>query len=123
MPRPKKSSTDRRNKRIEIRLTGGEESMLACAAADAGLTVSDDIRKLALGIKPIRQMATPERAALIKGLAELGKVGSNINQIAKALNTEIAKGQKPVVGERISESLIAIQTLSTHLIKCLTNGH
>jgi Bacterial mobilisation protein (MobC) len=124
MARPLKDKTDRRTKRVEIRLTEAEEKTLSGLAESVGLTVSDHVRKLALGCKPTRQMATPERQALIKGLAELGKIGSNVNQIAKALNTSLATGQNPTVqGGLIAEAQNAIQSLSTHLIKQLTNGY
>ena len=124
MPRPQKSIADRRTKRVELRLTEAEEIALTALAVDAGLSVSDLIRKAALGIKPRVQMATPERAAFIKGLAALGKVGGNVNQIAKALNTDLATRQKSTVsGELITTTLYAIQTLSKNLFKHLTNGH
>lgn len=124
MPRPQKSIADRRTKRVELRLTEAEENALTALAVDAGLSISDIIRKAALGSKPRIQMATPERAAFIKGLAALGKVGSNVNQIAKALNTDLASRQKSTVsGELISSTLYAIQTLSKNLIKHLTNGN
>lgn len=123
MPRPQKNHSDRRTRRVEIRLTSAEEKSLAAHASDDGLTVSDFIRKAALGSKPRIQQANPERAVLIRLLAELGKVGSNVNQIAKALNTDLAKGQKATVpGEVIASALQVVQTLSAHLIKTLTHG-
>lgn len=124
MPRPQKNINNRRTKRVEIRLTETEEKALLELAVECGLSISDHIRKAALGAKPRVQKATPERAAFIKGLAELGKIGSNVNQIAKALNTELAARQKATVsGDLINASLYAIQTLSKNLIKHLTNGH
>lgn len=124
MPRPQKHMTTRRTKRVEIRLTEAEETALAGLAADHGLSISDLIRKAALGAAPLRQKATPERAAFIKGLASLGTVGNNVNQIAKALNTDLAaKQQASVSGELISGTLYALQTLSRNLLKHLTNGH
>lgn len=124
MPRPQKNISERRTKRAEIRLTEAEEITLIGLASDSGLSLSDLIRKVALGSKPRIQMANPERAALIKGLAELGKIGSNVNQIAKALNTDLATRQKATVsGEAISNTLFAIQTLSSNLLTHLTDGH
>ncbi|MDF2380505.1 plasmid mobilization relaxosome protein MobC [Nostoc ellipsosporum NOK] len=124
MPRPQKSNYYRRSKRVEIRLTEAEEQSLIGLAADCGLSVSDHIRKAVLGGRPRRQKATPERAAFIKGLAELGKIGGNINQIAKALNTELVTRQKMTVsGDLINASLYALQTLSKNLLKHLTDGH
>ena len=124
MPRPQKTILERRSKRIEIRLNEAEEWALNTLASDGGLSVSDLIRKAALGSRPMAKKATPERAAFIKGLAELGKIGSNVNQIAKALNTDLAAGQRATVsGELITATLYAIQTLSENLLKHLTDGH
>ena len=124
MPRPQKNLSERRTKRAEIRLTEAEEITLVGLASDSGLSLSDLIRKVALGSKPRIQMANPERAAFIKGLAELGKIGSNVNQIAKALNTELAaRQQTSVSGEKISVTLTAIQALSQNLLIHLTDGH
>lgn len=124
MPRPQKSIQDRRTKRVEIRLTEAEEEVLSGLAVDAGLSVSDLIRKVALDVKPRVQKANPERAAFIKGLAALGKVGSNVNQIAKALNTDLVTKQHTTVsGELISAALYSVHTLSKNLLKHLTNGH
>ncbi|AEV99697.1 hypothetical protein A4D02_35455 [Niastella koreensis] len=123
MPRPRKHHTDRRTKRVELRLTEAEEAALVRQAADDGLSVSDFIRKAALGKKPVVRKATPERAAFIKGLAELGKIGSNVNQIAKALNTDLAAHQQiSVPSELMTATLYALQTLSKNLLKHLTNG-
>jgi hypothetical protein len=124
MSRPQKNILYRRTKRVELRLTDAEEKALIGLAEDAGLSVSDFIRKAALGSKPRVYMATPERASFIKGLAELGKIGSNVNQIAKALNTDLATRQRASVsGELISATLYGIQSLSKNLLKHLTNGH
>lgn len=124
MPRPQKTIPERRTKRVEIRLNEAEEKALSDLASDGGLSISDLIRKAALGSKPMAKKATPERAAFIKGLAELGKVGSNVNQIAKALNTDLAAGQRATVSsELITATLYSIHSLSVYLLKHLTDGH
>jgi hypothetical protein len=124
MPRPKKTISERRTKRVEVRLTEAEEKALATLASDGGLSISDLIRKVALGSRPMARKASPERAAFIRGLAELGKVGSNVNQIAKVMNSDLAAHQRvSVSGDLIMATLYAIQTLSKNLIKHLTDGH
>lgn len=124
MSRPQKSILYRRTKRVELRLTEAEEKALIGLAEDAGLSVSEFIRKAALGSKPRTVKACPERASFIKGLAELGKIGSNVNQIAKALNTELATRQPYSVSkELISATLYGLHSLSKNLLKHLTNGH
>lgn len=124
MPRPYKTITERRTKRVEVRLTEAEERDLISLASDGGLSVSDMIRKMALGSRPINKKATPERAAFIKGLAELGKIGSNLNQIAKALNSDVSAGRQVSLGTcMIATAITSIASLSTNLIKHLTDGH
>ncbi len=121
MARPKKPVDQVRNRRVEVRLTSQEERTLQGQAAERGLTISDLLRMAALGLKPRLQKATPYRAALIRGLAELGKIGSNVNQIARALNRSPQAGQR-IPGDIIANALHGLHTLSTHLIRILSDG-
>lgn len=92
-------------------------------AEEAGLSLSDFIRREALGSKPRLQQANPDRAIFIKSLAELGKIGSNVNQLAKAINTDLAKGLKASIpGDAITAAMLNVQSLSAYLINILTNG-
>jgi transposase len=123
MPRPAKHITQRRTQRVEVRLTSFEEKSLQELAEEAGLSLSDFIRREALGSKPRLQKADPDRAIFIKSLAELGKIGSNVNQLAKAINTDLAKGVKASVpGDAITAAMASVQSLSAHLINTLANG-
>lgn len=113
----------RRRNRLHIRLTDEEETRLNEQATEQGLTVSDLVRSAALDSKPQLKKADPERAALIRGLGELGKIGSNVNQIAHELHRERIAGQGPRVPGNVIETVLhAILTLSNHLIKLLTGG-
>ena len=124
MPRPTKTHADRRVKRIEIRLTETEEVCLIDLAKERGLSLSDHVRQVVLNCKPRIQKATPERAVLIKGLGDLGRVGNNLNQIAKALNTDILINRRNTLPDQIiTETLTVLHTLSCHLVNTLTNGH
>lgn len=81
---------DPRNKRVNIKVTAEERQRWQTMAADAGLTVADLIRQR-LGdaelVKrdPVRRRAA--RRADPKLLAELGRIGNNLNQIARWANT------------------------------------
>lgn len=124
MARPQKDITQRRIRRIEIRLTQHEERLLLERSQERGLTLSDFLRSTALDVKPRIIQATPERAALIRGLAELAKIGSNLNQIARAMNRQHAAGNPiSVPTEVITHALYGVETLSSHLIEKLSNGH
>jgi urease beta subunit len=54
----------------------------------------------------------------------LGKLGSNVNQIARAINRQQAAGQRmDMPAEAAARVLHEIETLSSALIKRLSDGH
>lgn len=71
--------------RVDVYLTPAERNLIAEKAEVAGLPISTFLRKSALS----QQIKAPPKFALEKW-AELARVGSNLNQIAKAVNS----GQK-----------------------------
>ena len=81
-----KATRNRRTVTLKVRLTEAEEATLKARASEAGANVSDFVRGRALGQPNRRTAATPERRQLIEALAQLGKLGSNLNQIAHQLN-------------------------------------
>ena len=69
---------------LRARCSPEEEALIAKRAEDAGITPSELIRAATLGYRlPASRI---EVAAVNHVLAELGKIGSNINQIAYHLN-------------------------------------
>jgi hypothetical protein len=80
---------DARKRLIHLRCTDHERTAIKAVADDAGFSVSAFLRLLALGDAGPRAVRRPpiERAELARVLGELGKIGSNINQIAKAIHT------------------------------------
>lgn len=108
---------------LRVRVSGLEKQQLENLAARAGLSMSDFMRVRALGAKPRIVKATPEEAAFIKGLAEMGKLGSNINQIAKALNTIVKRGELyHVPTDRIEQALYGVDMMTQYLMKQLGNN-
>jgi uncharacterized protein (DUF1778 family) len=95
-PRAKTAAPWRGRKRVEdaktsfisVRCTAKERSMIDGAAAQAGLSIGAFLRALALGDAGPRAVRRPpvERKELARLLGHLGKVGSNINQLAHAFN-------------------------------------
>jgi hypothetical protein len=79
---------DTRNRLINLRCTEHERLGIKTRAAQAGLSVGAFLRALALGDPGPRAVRRPpvERVELVRLLGHLGKVGSNINQIAKAIH-------------------------------------
>jgi len=124
MGRPHSAADTRRVIRLHIRLTALEELRLLELATERGLTISDFVRGIVLNSTPVLKKSDPERIALVRGLGELGKIGSNINQIAHELHRERITGMGPrVPDDVIAASLFGVNTLSRHLLSLLTGGH
>lgn len=120
MTRPKKGGEDVRDQIIRARLTLKEKIELLKIAEQAGMTSSDFIRAKTLQSAPITRKATPERQEFIKALAELGKLGSNVNQVARALNRRSEQGELIGLDQRTIEcALNGVDTLTQRLLKLL----
>jgi len=80
----------RRNRqRVNLRVTDAQAEQLEQRAAALQVSVSAYVKAVALGQPMPRRTSRPvnaDSAAILKLLAELGKVGSNANQIARANN-------------------------------------
>jgi len=123
MGRPHSAAETRRVIRLHIRLTVTEELRLLELATESGLTVSDFVRGIVLNSNSQLKKSDPRRVALIRGLGELGKIGSNINQIAHELHRERIIGIGPRIPDNvIVASLHGVNTLSHHLLNLLTGG-
>jgi len=81
-----------RSAHLTIRFTPEERASIDDAAERAGLTSGSYARQTLLGAPAPRQMRRPqiERRELARLLGELGKIGGNLNQLAKAANQGIA---------------------------------
>lgn len=87
MARPLKT-TEPLTEIIPFRLSKSERAKLVELAEREGLGVADLVRSYLLKAKPrAARRATPEQLQLIGHLGELGKIGSNLNQIARRLNS------------------------------------
>lgn len=124
MARPTKGSGENRDLVFKVRFTTGEKKLLVQRAKQAGLTPSDFVRVHTIGSKPHGKQATPERAMLISLQAELNKVGSNANQIARALNRRADSGTLTGLSvELINEALQDIKQVTATIAKELGHGH
>jgi len=87
--RGRKRVSDPKDKFVAVRCTPAQHAALTAAAAQAGLSVGGYLRATALGSAGVRAVRRPtvERTALARVLAELGKLGSNVNQLARVANT------------------------------------
>jgi uncharacterized protein (DUF1778 family) len=125
MARPQKHSAEKRTYMIRVRLTDNEKKQLKEAADIAGFTLSDHVRVKAIASLPRHRKANPERAALIRSLADLGKIGSNLNQIARAINRRELSGDDSGLPDKavIEAAMLRVDMLSHHLINLLEHGH
>ncbi len=81
--------TDAKGCFIAIRCTVKQHEVIKEGAAKAGLSVGAYLRALALrypGPRSVRR-PLPGQAELVRLLGHIGKIGSNVNQIAKIANT------------------------------------
>jgi hypothetical protein len=85
-----RSGTEKRKRQrlLQLRLTDAELAEIEAMANRAALTPSSYARSVLLDAPPPRARRRPtiEAQAVARMLGELGKVGSNLNQIAHALN-------------------------------------
>lgn len=87
MARPKKTVTPKKDHQITIRLTEELYNVLTKDATDARLPRTEYIRKLITNCHPtIKHEIVFNSPELLSALSNLGKIGSNLNQIAKHLN-------------------------------------
>lgn len=118
MARPHKAREAKRDKIFRFCLTADERQKLEELAKEAGLTPSDFARIRTVGGKATIKKATLERQVLIGLQAELNKVGSNVNQIARALNRRSESGTLTGVSmEWVEQTMQQINTLTSIIAK------
>lgn len=87
MARPKKTITPTKEKRIMFRVTDELYDVIANEASSAKMTVSEYCRKVCTDKRLIvRKEKIFDNPELLSALSNLGKIGSNLNQIARHLN-------------------------------------
>lgn len=109
-----RSETRQKTSVIGVRVSPEERHEIDKAAEEAGLTVGSFLRSIALKKARTMPRKRPALDVLLLGqiLGQLGKVGNNLNQIAKRLNERKGVGQ-----ERIILALKELSTLKEQLVK------
>jgi hypothetical protein len=81
---------DARKRFIAVRCTDEERAVISEKATEAGLSIGAFLRKLALGDAGPRAVRRPpvEHKALAWLQGQVGKIGSNINQLTHAFNRD-----------------------------------
>ncbi len=105
-----------RSRVLPIRFSKEERAVLDDAADRAGLTPSSYARQALLGAPAPRQVRRPpvERRELAKLLGEAGKIGSNLNQLAKAANSGVL-----VYAGDLDAALAGLQELRDAILRAL----
>lgn len=106
---PKKSETRQRDKQVKLRCTADEFNAIVAKADRAGLSTAAYARAAMLGDAGprARRRRPADQAALLQILGQIGRIGGNVNQIAKHLNKrdqlripELRKALKAYLGIR-----------------------
>ena len=118
--RGRRRVSDAKNRFIAVRCTAKDHAAIDEAAGRAGLSVGAYLRTLALGTPGPRAVRRPpvERGELGRLLAHLGKLGSNVNQIARAVNATRNLPSWPELAEIRAE----ISKMREALMKALGHG-
>jgi hypothetical protein len=112
---------DARGRFIAVRCSENEHAAISEKAAQAGFSVGAFLRNLALGDAGPRAVRRPpvERKELSRLLGHLGKVGSNVNQLARGFNqTGVLPGFPELLTARDD-----IRAMRDALMKALGRGH
>ncbi|MEI9994657.1 MAG: plasmid mobilization relaxosome protein MobC [Rhizomicrobium sp.] len=105
-----------RSSHITIRLTEDERAAVNAAAEDAGLTPGSYVRQVVLGAPVPRQgkRRPTEKTELVRLLGEVGKIGSNLNQLAHRANSGDA-----VKAQEVETALAGLHKMRASLLKAL----
>jgi hypothetical protein len=118
--RGRKRAADTKEKFIAVRCTLDDHAFIGETAAQAGMSIGAFLRTLALGTAGARAVKRPriEREQLAKLLGEIGKLGSNVNQIANWANTDrVAPSAAEIV--KMREDIAAMRA---EVMKALDHG-
>ncbi len=109
-------ATETRSELLQVRMTPSEMAQLRDHAARGGLGVSAHARQVLVQAPPPRRRPTPslETDLLAQTLRELGKLGSNVNQIARRLNMDMAVPPREVI-----EAMTAVLEVRSAVLQAL----
>ena len=106
-----------RNRIIRIRASDAELSGMKDIAAARGLSISELVRRAALGIRmPARTFDVGHAALLARTLGELGRIGGNLNQLVRLANSGRIAGRD----DELSRILTDVDAVRSRLRELLT---
>lgn len=116
------SQKRKRQDRIHFRLLSSEKTEFDRRCEEAGVSRADYFRMQCLDDKPLRKRKVPpvESQLLLETLGQLGRIGSNVNQLAKACNSGSWASS---FAKQIDEALSDIQEIRNLIRKALGYDH
>ena len=122
MARPKKDKELRHKHQIMLRLTDTEYEIVAENAKAANLPLAEYVRKQVMKQKVIAKYEiVADLPELKKLVAEFGKIGSNLNQIARHFNSGGIHSQ--AMRKAIEQSISRIYELKYEVLKMAGDFH
>ena len=122
MARPKKDKELRHKHQIMLRLTDTEYEIVTENAKTANLPLAEYVRKQVMKQKVIAKYEiVADLPELKKLVAEFGKIGSNLNQIARHFNSGGIHSQ--AMRKTIEQSISRIYELKYEVLKMAGDFH
>ena len=122
MARPKKEKELRHKHQIMLRLTDTEYDIVTENAKSANLPLAEYVRKQVMKQKVIAKYEiVADQPELKKLVAEFGKIGSNLNQIARHYNSGGIHSQ--AMRKAIEQSVSRIYELKYEVLKMAGDFH
>ena len=112
-----RSSKRQRNNILQKRVSDPELAVFVDRAHEAGF--ADHREYLSVLILGEALIQRTERSAMIRALGELGKHGSNLNQIARALNEDRAKSISVEDMKSIKDARAAVDDIASQIKEAL----
>ena len=122
MARPKKDKELRHNHQIMLRLTDTEYEIISESAKSSNLPLAEYVRKQVMKQKVITKYEiVADLPELKKLIAEFGKIGSNLNQIARHFNSGGIHSQE--MRKAINQNITRIYEMKYEVLKMVGNFH
>ena len=116
MPRPKKEKEIRPTHPVMLRFTDTEYERLSSHAEAARLPLAEYIRRQVTGkTVKVKYEIVADPPALKKLIAEFGKIGSNLNQIARHFNSGGIHSQE--IRKKIDQGISDIYEMKYEVLK------
>lgn len=106
-----------RSRIIRVRASDAELSGMKDIASARGLSISELVRRAALGIRmPVRKFDASHAVLLARTLGELGRIGGNLNQLVRLANSGRIAGRD----DELSRILTDVDAVRSRLRELLT---